>query len=755
MNDRRRQQHARQSSAFAMVGTCRRWRLRDRWCDAWIYAAIMAGLLAGSLGANLHAAGPRVLPEGKLPADARLAPPKDLDGYFPFAPSSSVEQWNRRATVLRRQMQVALGLWPMPQPTPLRPVVHGKVERDGYTVERAYFESFPGFYVTGSLYRPTGKSGKLPVVLCPHGHWADGRFHDMGRDAVRREIVNGAERFEEGGRSPLQARSVQLARMGCIVFFYDMIGYADSKQLSFELAHGFAKQRPEMNSPNQWGLYSPQAESRLQSVMGLQTYNSIRTLDFVASLPDVDMSRVAVTGASGGGTQTMILGALDPRPSVIFPAVMVSTAMQGGCTCENCSLLRIETGNVEFAALFAPKPQALSAADDWTREMQTKGFPELKRHYQLLGAPDHVSLKATIHFGHNYNYVNRAAMYSWFNQHLKLGLPEPIVEEDYKRLSREEMTVWDATHPAPPSGPELERNLLRHWHEDAERQLAAAQPRDAETLAKFRDLVGGGWQAILGRELPAAKEVALEQSKKLERDQFTCVAGLLRNQTRGEELPIAFLQPKSWNGRVVVWLSASGKSGLFQDAETPRKEVAELLAQGIGVLGVDLLYQGEFLADGKPLTETPRVRNPREFAGYTWGYNHTIFARRVHDVLNVLAYVRGFEKSTQRVDVVALDETAAIAIAARALARDAVDSLIVDTQGFRFASVRDLRSPNFLPGGAKYGDLPGLLALGAPGKVWIAGEGAELPGLVRDAYAAAGSAKNLGVLNAPIIDALK
>lgn len=697
-------------------------------------------LLVG-LAAPVLAAAPRVLPAGKVPADVRLAPCKDLDGYFPFQPASSVEKWKERSAIVKRQMLVALGLWPMPQLTPLNPVIHGKVERDDYTVERAYFESFPGFFVTGSLYRPKGKSGKLPAVLCPHGHWADGRFHDMGRDAVRREIVNGAERFEEGGRSPLQARCVELARMGCVVFHYDMIGYADSQQLSFDLAHRFAKQRPEMNSPENWGLYSPQAEAHLQSILGLQTYNSIRSIDFLVGLPDVDATRIAVTGASGGGTQTMILGALDPRPTVVYPAVMVSTAMQGGCTCENCSLLRIDTGNVEFAALFAPKPQGMSAANDWTKEMETKGFPELKKHYQLLGAADNVMLKATIHFGHNYNYVNRAAMYGWFNKHLKLGLPEPIVEEDYKRLSRDEMTVWDASHPVPPTGPDFERKLLRSWTADTQQQLAAATPKDAASWARYREIVGGGVAAILGRELPASTDVEYEQTQEVERDRYIRMAGLLRNKTKGEELPIVFLHPRQWNGRVVVWLSAEGKSALFQDSDEPQADIRQLVNDGTSVVGVDLLYQGEFLADGKPLMSTPRVKNPREFAGYTFGFNHSVFARRVHDVLNVLTFVRGHEKKPQRVDLVGLDGAGPIAAAARAQARDAVDNLVVDTQGFRFGKVGELQDPNFLPGGAKYGDLPGMLALGAPGSTWIAGEGATLPEIVQHAYQAAGQAK--------------
>ena len=150
-----------------------------------------------------------------------------------------------------------------------------------------------------------------------------------------------------------------------------MLAYADSHQLGYDVVHGFASQRAHMNTPTGWGLFSPRAESNLQNVMGLQTYNSIRSVDFLQSLPEVDVDRIAVTGASGGGTQTFVLSAIDPRIKVSMPAVMVSTAMQGGCTCENTSLLRVGTGNVEFAALFAPRPLGLTAADDWTVEMET------------------------------------------------------------------------------------------------------------------------------------------------------------------------------------------------------------------------------------------------------------------------------------------------------------------------------------------------------------------------------------------------
>jgi dienelactone hydrolase len=701
------------------------------------------GVILCSFAIVVRAESVRVLPAGQLPKDKRLEPPKDLNGYFPFTPPKTPEEWQPRAERVRRQILVTMGLWPMPTKTPLNPVVHGKIERDDYTVERAFFESMPGFFVTGNLYRPKGKSGKLPGVLCPHGHWANGRFYEVSEDNVNQDIAKGAEKFEEGGRSPLQARCVHLARMGSVVFHYDMLGYADSQQIGSNLAHGFAAQRPEMINAENWGLFSPQAESNYQSVMGLQTWNSIRALDFITSLPDVDPSRIGVTGASGGGTQTFIVSAIDPRPTVAFPAVMVSTAMQGGCTCENATGLRIETGNIEFAALFAPKPLGMSAADDWTKEMTTKGFPELQQHYRMLGAPDNVSLMSRLEFGHNYNAVSRDAMYKVFYKHLGLGTGDAPAEKDFKRLTKAEMSVWDDQHPQPPGGPDFERKLLRWWKEDADQQLTAAAPHDQSSLQSYQKLIAPALEIVIGRGLPDAKELGYEETVNEDRGEYSLMAGLLRHRGRREELPIATFHPKQWKGEVVVWLHEKGKAGLF-DGNEPRMDVKQLVAAGKSVVGVDLMYQGEFLEEGKTFEKSPTVKNPREAAAYTLGYNHPVFAQRVHDVLNVISFVKHHEQKPKVITLVGLGGApGAWAACARAQAADYVDRAAIDTAGFRFLAVQDIRSPDLLPGGSKYGDLPGFLAVAAPSKVWLAGEKPDSMSLVKAAYQASGNSGNL------------
>lgn len=712
-----------------------------------ILLSLLAALVTfGGPHALTAADGPRVLQEGKLPNDSRLQPPKDLDGYFPFQVPKTREEWSQRAERVRQQMLVSLGLWPLPTKTPLNPVIYGKVERDSYTVEKVYFESVPGFYVTGSLYRPKGKSGKMPAVLNPHGHWADGRFHDAGLDAARKELVQGAERFEEAGRSPLQAKCVHLARMGCVVFHYDMIGYADSQQISYDIAHRFAKQRPEMNTAENWGLFSPQAEAHLQSIMGLQTWNSIRALDFVMGLPEVDSDRIACTGASGGGTQTFVLGALDSRVNVSFPAVMVSTAMQGGCTCENASLLRVGTGNIEIAALFAPKPLGMTAANDWTKEMPTKGFPELKQHYKMMGAPDNVMLTPLVHFGHNFNHVSRAAMYGWMNRHFKLGLPEPILEEDYKRLTKDELSVWDDKHPKPEDGASFERKLLRWLTDDAAKQLREVQ----KSPERYQKHLRGAMDVLIGRSLAMTGEVDWDIKDKIDRGDYLEMTGLLRNKTHNEELPIVFLHPKRWNQQTVVWIDEQGKSGLYAGGigqSRPRPEIQKLLDAGATVIGVDLLYQGEFLADGKAITKTRAVKNPREVAAYTFGYNNTLFAQRVQDILTIVKYIRSHEQKTGTLDVVGFGGAGPWVAAARAQAGNAIDRAAIDTGGFRFGKVLDIQSPDFLPGGAKYGDLPGMLAAGAPHRLILAGEGDQAPEIVQSGYKSAAAESNLTILN--------
>jgi len=670
-----------------------------------------------------------------IPGDARIDALKDLDGYFPFTPSTSVGAWNVRKEFLLRQLKVACGLWPMPERPPIEATVHGRVERDDYTVDRVYFESSPGLLVTGSLYLPKNAAEKLPTILCPHGHWANGRFHDHG-DSIKNEIASDGEKFEVGGRHPLQARCVQLARMGCMVFLYDMLGYADGSSLTQPLAHGFAKQRPESSSPETWGLFSAQSELRSWNALGLQTWNSIRIVDWLTSRPDCDTTRIGVTGASGGGTQTFILAALDERVSAAFPAVMVSTAMQGGCTCENASYLRVNTGNIEIAALIAPRPIAMSGADDWTVEIETKGLPELQKHYAMLGVPDNVHAKY-FKYPHNYNQHSRMMMYNFFNRTLNLSFEE-IVERDYVALTVAEATVFDAEHPAPVKTEATEVALLHALDAAQQKQIAALTPHDAASLKEFRRVIGGALEVMIGRSLPSAGSTHFEKSDEISRNGFLEFKGVLSLKSHGEELPTVFLLPQNWNKQVVLWFDLKGKNQLFAADGQPNKQISRLVNAGFAVASPDLYLTGDFTDDHEPVSQMPVVRNPREFAGFTLGYNHPLFAQRVHDVLTCLSSAKYHEQNPSKVHIVGVNGAGVIAATACALAGNAVSSIAVDTGGFRFESITEIREVNLLPGAVKYGDTPAILALCAPTKIAVAGETANSVGLMNSAYTASG-----------------
>jgi dienelactone hydrolase len=658
----------------------------------------------------------RVLAPGRLPQDRRLGKAKDLNGYFPLTVPGSKDQWDKRRREVREQVLVATGLWPMPERPPIQAVIHGKIVQDDYTIEKVFFASYPGHYVSGNLYRPKAQTGKLAGVLCPHGHWRNGRFYDAGEQEAANQIKQGAEKTTDGARYPLQARCAQLARMGCVVFHYDMVGVADSTQL--EHTKGFT---------------DAEAELRLQSFMGLQTFNSIRALDFLLSLPEVDGRRIGVTGASGGGTQTFILCAIDDRPTVAFPAVMVSTAMQGGCICENCSYLRQDTGNIELAGLFAPRPLGMSAAHDWTLEIETKGLPELKALYKLYGAEDRVMAKCYPEFQHNYNQVSRELMYNWFNRHLRLGQPEPVVERPFVPVPPKDLTVFDKDHPRPGDAGDVTA-LRQEMSRESDKQLAELHPKDGQTLARFRELLGTALRVMIHDQLPGFDAVESQIIEKENRDGIRVEKLVLGRKGQEEQVPALLLTPARPGGSLVVWIHPGGKSSLLRDGKFD-SAAQQILNRGGAILAPDVLRTGESQGAASPVNAA--------YAGYTFGYNRPLLAERVHDILTAVAYARGLPH-TETVSLAGWEKAGPWVVLARALCGEALARTVADVDQFRFDKVQATNDEMMLPGVIKYGGLPALAALCAPGELYLHNDGESGTGaFAEDAYRAAGKKDRL------------
>lgn len=703
--------------------------------------AIFLVVLAWLSSAKLHAEDDltRVL-DGKPPADARLGKPRDIyNTYFPMTPPVSREAWEIRRKELREQVLVATGLWPMPEKIPLRPVIHGKIDRDAYTVEKVYFASLPGHYVCGNLYRPKNKPGKLPGVLCPHGHWNNGRFYEASEGQVKSDLKTGAETTTAGAHYPLQARCAQLARMGCVVFFYDMVGYADSQSIAHRA-----------------GFTDAEAELRLQSFMGLQSFNSVRALDFLLSLPEVDGQRIGVTGASGGGTQTFILGAVDDRPTVAFPAVMVSTAMQGGCICENCSYLRVGTGNIDIAGLFAPKALGMSGADDWTIAIESKGLPELKSLYRLYGAEDMVMARCFPQFGHNYNQVSRELMYNWFNKHLKLGQPSPVTEHAFVPVPPRELSVFDARHPVPADAVDAAR-LRQHQTEVSNRQMAALTPKNARSLAEFRRVAGTALRVMIHDRLPRGEVVTAENigTTILQTNTTTTITSVADNKVNsstamttttarfqkmlispagsGEKLPAVLVTPPRHNGAIVVWVHPEGKTSLINDGSLV-PAARKILEADAAVLAIDALCTGETGEIKKPAVDVG-------FAGFTFGYNRPLLANRVHDILTAVAFAK--QQNAKAIHLVGFEQAGPWVVLARALCGDIVGNTAADLHQFRFEQVATTSHEMMLPGALKYGGLGAFAALCAPGKLLLHNAPMTPDTALVGAYRASQAAENL------------
>ena len=608
----------------------------------------------------------------------RLTEPKPLTRF------RTKEEWLKHRAALREKILRSLGLSPLPERGPLLAKVTGGIDHEDYSVHRVYYQVFNQVYASGYLYlpaearssRPSAAAAdnsarrtphaalqtRFPAILNPHGHWEGGALHPV-----------------------VQSRCIALAKMGYVAFCPDSTHVAD-----FAL-----------------GLCP----------IGLMTWNNMRALDFLESLPFVDRARIGCTGASGGGQQTMYLAALDERVKVIVPAVLVSyfrrilfPTEQAHCFCNHAPGILAATDEHEMAALFAPRPtRFITATGDWTKEFPKDEFPQIKHVFDLVGgAVDCVQFDKP----HNYDQDSREQMYAWMNKYLK-GIDDPAAAKEppitpeepaaLKALDKTTEGIWGLTN-APAEYRMKYQFRSQRFH--SRREWAAY-------LKSLRSSL----HDLLGEDLPSAP--LNPRSRGTAEVAGFKVEKLLFDSEPGVSVPAWLMAPNDRSAApAIVIAHPLGKHALLRE-RAPL--VRALLDRGLLVLAVDTRLRGELRRD--------------------WRWNEMIWGRpadgmAAHDLNCVAAYLRSRKDvDASRIFLLGLGDTGRSALFATAL-----DSrwagVALDSVGPLYS---DSGATNVLPNVLRHGDLPQFAALIAPRPLWLNGAGERFDFTVK-AYGASGSA---------------
>jgi cyanophycinase len=342
-----------------------------------------------------------------LRTETRAVSERFLDG------AATLDAWKERLPKLRREYLDMLGLWPLPERTPLKATVTGTLTRDGVVIEKLHFQSRPGLYVTGNLYRPKETTKKLPAILYVCGHSGRGR---------------------DGNKTAFQDHGMWFARHGYVCLLVDTLQLGEVKGVH----HGTYNLR-------RWWWHS-----LAYTPAGVECWNGVRAIDYLVSRPEVDADRIGVTGISGGGASTVWIAAADERVKVAVPVSGMSDlesyvshqVINGHCDCMFLvNFCRWEWTTI--AALIAPRPMLFANSDNdriFPMDGNRRIIARLRHLYKLHGKPalveEHISKG-----GHDYRPDLRLAVFKWMNRYLK-GDNGAVEDANDKPLPGKDLRVF-------------------------------------------------------------------------------------------------------------------------------------------------------------------------------------------------------------------------------------------------------------------------------------------------------------------------
>ena len=325
---------------------------------------------------------------------------KFLDG------AKTREEWEKKRPRLRREYLDMLGLWPLPEKTPLKPTITGTLEHEGVVIEKLHFQSLPGLYVTGNLYYPKEVKGPKPTILYVCGH------SNRGRD---------------GNKTAFQDHGLWFANNGYVCLIIDTL----------QLGEVAGKHHGTYNLGRWWWQaagYTP---------AGVECWNGVRGIDYLVSRPDVDAAQIAVTGISGGGAATFWIAAADDRVRCAVPVSGMSDLesyvknkiINGHCDC----MFLYNTYQWDWttiAALVAPRPLLFANSDNdpiFPMDANRRIIAKLRKIYKMYGKRELVD-EYVSKGGHDYRPDLRIAIFKWINQHTKNDTTTPVEDTRFADL---------------------------------------------------------------------------------------------------------------------------------------------------------------------------------------------------------------------------------------------------------------------------------------------------------------------------------
>jgi len=367
-------------------------------------AAASGGLLPPLAGA---ADSPDEMIHKYLAAEVERLSKNFLDG------AKTKDEWLAKRPQLQKQFLYMAGLDPLPEKTDLKAKVTGTLERGDVVIEKLHYQSRPGLYVTGNLYRPTESKKKLPAILYVCGH------SNKGRD---------------GNKTAFQDHGLWFASNGYVCLVVDTL----------QLGEIAGKHHGTYNLERFWW------HSRGYTPAGVECWNGIRGIDYLCSRPEVDAEKIGVTGISGGGATTVWIAAADDRVKVAVPvsgmsdleSYVTNKVINGHCDC----MFVYNTYRWEWTtilALFAPKPLLFANSDNdgiFPMDGNRRIFARLEKCYDMLGMKDNVK-EYVSKGGHAYRPDLRVAIFKFFNRYLK-GMPIDATDQLFDVIPGKELRVF-------------------------------------------------------------------------------------------------------------------------------------------------------------------------------------------------------------------------------------------------------------------------------------------------------------------------